>query len=290
MPGARPARSRTRSRCSSRKRSATTRTSGASRSTRRTSTATRSRRRATPSTRRSSLPASPRSCWSGTSSRRTADSAFRNDLRRSVIFGRHDLHKDPPISRVDLLVSPQHAHVLRPGDPGPDPRQLLLRAESRRLSRRREGRGAPEGTPVLRPARPQAADLRQGRGGGLRVPRPAAGAAPAPRATTTPAPTRHSSTGRSRSSSSTTTNCVAGPQPGGAHPLLPQARRTSAGRSRTRGLLPPGRPALARRRGARRGPATGVQRRGVGAARRARGGRSTCTSRRSPQSQSSLQA
>ena len=30
---------------------------------------------------------------------------FRNDLRRSVIFGRNDLHKDPPISRVDLLVS-----------------------------------------------------------------------------------------------------------------------------------------------------------------------------------------
>jgi two-component system, chemotaxis family, CheB/CheR fusion protein len=31
--------------------------------------------------------------------------AFRSDLRRSVIFGRNDLHKDPPISRVDLLVS-----------------------------------------------------------------------------------------------------------------------------------------------------------------------------------------
>jgi two-component system, chemotaxis family, CheB/CheR fusion protein len=31
--------------------------------------------------------------------------AFRNDLRRCVIFGRNDLHKDPPISKVDLLVS-----------------------------------------------------------------------------------------------------------------------------------------------------------------------------------------
>jgi two-component system CheB/CheR fusion protein len=30
---------------------------------------------------------------------------FRSDLRRSVIFGRHDLIHDPPISRVDLLVS-----------------------------------------------------------------------------------------------------------------------------------------------------------------------------------------
>jgi two-component system CheB/CheR fusion protein len=31
--------------------------------------------------------------------------AFRSDLRRSVIFGRNDLHKDPPISRVDMLIS-----------------------------------------------------------------------------------------------------------------------------------------------------------------------------------------
>jgi two-component system CheB/CheR fusion protein len=31
--------------------------------------------------------------------------AFRGDLRRSVVFGRNDLHRDPPISRVDLLVS-----------------------------------------------------------------------------------------------------------------------------------------------------------------------------------------
>jgi two-component system CheB/CheR fusion protein len=31
--------------------------------------------------------------------------AFRNDLRRTVIFGRNDLHRDPPISRVDLLIS-----------------------------------------------------------------------------------------------------------------------------------------------------------------------------------------
>ncbi|MCU1451780.1 MAG: methyltransferase, CheR-type with sensor [Acidimicrobiales bacterium] len=29
---------------------------------------------------------------------------FRKDVRRSVIFGRHDLVQDPPISRVDLLV------------------------------------------------------------------------------------------------------------------------------------------------------------------------------------------
>src|SRR5262245_33157578 len=30
---------------------------------------------------------------------------FRGELRRTVIFGRHDLVQDPPISRIDLLVS-----------------------------------------------------------------------------------------------------------------------------------------------------------------------------------------
>ena len=36
---------------------------------------------------------------------RSARWLFRNDLRRSVIFGRHDLFQDAPISRLDLLVS-----------------------------------------------------------------------------------------------------------------------------------------------------------------------------------------
>jgi two-component system CheB/CheR fusion protein len=31
--------------------------------------------------------------------------AFRTDLRRSVIFGKHDLINDPPISRIDLLAA-----------------------------------------------------------------------------------------------------------------------------------------------------------------------------------------
>jgi two-component system CheB/CheR fusion protein len=30
--------------------------------------------------------------------------SFRADLRRNVIFGRHDLIQDPPISRIDLLI------------------------------------------------------------------------------------------------------------------------------------------------------------------------------------------
>jgi two-component system CheB/CheR fusion protein len=37
---------------------------------------------------------------------------FRQDLRRSVIFGRHDLVQDAPISRLDLLVCPRFHFAL----------------------------------------------------------------------------------------------------------------------------------------------------------------------------------
>jgi two-component system, chemotaxis family, CheB/CheR fusion protein len=46
---------------------------------------------------------------------------FRNDLRRAVIFGRNDLHRDPPISRVDLLVSRNTLMYF-----GPDLQQRIL--------------------------------------------------------------------------------------------------------------------------------------------------------------------
>jgi two-component system CheB/CheR fusion protein len=36
---------------------------------------------------------------------RNGNYAFRTDLRRAVIFGRHDLIQDPPISRISLLLS-----------------------------------------------------------------------------------------------------------------------------------------------------------------------------------------
>ena len=42
---------------------------------------------------------------SATSSPGDGVDVFRADLRRAVIFGRHDLIQDPPISRVDLLVA-----------------------------------------------------------------------------------------------------------------------------------------------------------------------------------------
>ena len=49
----------------------------------------------------------------------------------SVIFGRHDLIQDAPISRIDLLALPQHADVLQRRDAGADPRPLPLRAQRR---------------------------------------------------------------------------------------------------------------------------------------------------------------
>jgi two-component system CheB/CheR fusion protein len=47
--------------------------------------------------------------------------AFRSDLRRSVIFGRNHLMKDPPISRVDLLVSRNTLMYF-----GPDAQERIL--------------------------------------------------------------------------------------------------------------------------------------------------------------------
>ena len=51
----------------------------------------------------------PRAATSSTSA--TAATSSSKDLRRAVIFGRNDLVKDAPISRVDLLVVPQHPDV-----------------------------------------------------------------------------------------------------------------------------------------------------------------------------------
>ena len=63
-------------------------------------------------------PTCPRSCWQKYFEAAGPGYAFRSDLRRAVIFGRHDLIQDAPISRVDLLVVPQHADVLQRRDPG----------------------------------------------------------------------------------------------------------------------------------------------------------------------------
>ena len=46
----------------------------------------------------------PARSWRSTSSATAHHYVFHKDLRRSVIFGRHDLVQDAPISRIDLLV------------------------------------------------------------------------------------------------------------------------------------------------------------------------------------------
>ncbi len=56
--------------------------------------------------------------------------AFRDDVRRAVIFGRNDLHRDPPISRVDLLVSRNTLMYF-----GPELRQRILANFSFALNR-----------------------------------------------------------------------------------------------------------------------------------------------------------
>ena len=44
--------------------------------------------------------------------------AFHRDLRRCVMFGRHNIVADAPISRIDLLHVPQHADLSRRRDAG----------------------------------------------------------------------------------------------------------------------------------------------------------------------------
>src|SRR5436190_379791 len=70
---------------------------------------------------------------------------FRPDLRRSVIFGRHDLLQDPPISRIDLLVSrntlmyfnPEaQDHILRQFHFALNPNGVLFLAKSELIANR----------------------------------------------------------------------------------------------------------------------------------------------------------
>jgi two-component system CheB/CheR fusion protein len=58
---------------------------------------------------------------------------FRGDLRRALIFGRHDLVQDPPISRIDLADLPEHADVLHRRGAGQSPGQLPVRPEPGRV-------------------------------------------------------------------------------------------------------------------------------------------------------------
>ena len=80
------------------------RSASASRSTPPTSTRRRWRRRARPATRQGGGRCSARSGCERYFEPINGRYVFRSDLRRAVIFGRHDLMQDAPISRLDLLV------------------------------------------------------------------------------------------------------------------------------------------------------------------------------------------
>ncbi len=67
---------------------------------------------------------------------------FRSDLRRSLIFGRHDLVQDAAISRVDLLVCRNALMYFNCRDPGADPGALPFRSQPRGLPLPRQGRDA----------------------------------------------------------------------------------------------------------------------------------------------------
>ena len=58
---------------------------------------------------------------------------FRNDLRRSVIFGRHDLIQDAPISRLDLLVCRNTLMYFNAEAQAQHPRALPFRPQRPRL-------------------------------------------------------------------------------------------------------------------------------------------------------------
>ena len=65
-----------------------------------------------------------------------------SDLRRSLIFGRHDLLQDPPISRIDLLLCRNTLMYFNADAQGRILAQLPVRAERARLSVPRQGRDA----------------------------------------------------------------------------------------------------------------------------------------------------
>ena len=79
--------------------------------------------------------------------RQNSNYVFRPDLRRSVIFGRHDLLQDPPISRIDLLVSRNtlmyfnaeaQQHILRQFHFALNPHGVLFLGKSELVANRTE--------------------------------------------------------------------------------------------------------------------------------------------------------
>jgi two-component system CheB/CheR fusion protein len=88
--------------------------------------------------------------------------AFKASLRRSLIFGRHDLMQDAPISRLNLLIRRNIAHVLHLGNSGSDSCALPLRPRGRRLSVSRSRRDAAHARLDLRTGRLEATGVQKG--------------------------------------------------------------------------------------------------------------------------------
>ena len=105
-----------------------------------------------------------RAASSATSSRSSGRYVFHKDLRRSVIFGRHDLVQDAPISRLDLLVCRNTLMYFNAETQARDPRAASTsRSADGRLPVPRQGGDAAHPRAALVHARrPQAAGLRQG--------------------------------------------------------------------------------------------------------------------------------
>ena len=103
----------------------------------------------------------PTSCASATSSSSTTGYSFRNGFRRAVIFGRNDLLQDPPISRVDLLVS--RNTLMYFGQEAQDRilSNFFFALRPRGYLDARQGRGAAQPHEPVRAVRPEAARLRQ---------------------------------------------------------------------------------------------------------------------------------
>ena len=88
-------------------------------------------------------------------------STVRSDIRRSVVFGRNDLLSDPPISKVDLLVSRNTLMYFGTQAQHTRAREFFLRARARRLPLPRQGRGAPQPDEPLSTHRPEAPGLHE---------------------------------------------------------------------------------------------------------------------------------
>ena len=157
------ARRRTRSRCCSPRRSVTMRSASASRSTPPTSTTRRS-----PGARHAVYYAEELDASRRSSAKvlRAANTASRSgsDMRRAVIFGRHDLIQDAPISRLDLLICRNTLMYFNAETQARILARFHFALNDRRVPVPGQGRDAAETHDTCSCRRTSSAGLRQGQG------------------------------------------------------------------------------------------------------------------------------